>query len=414
MKFPLKHHILLTKIVILCNVSVVQADSNAPTECRISINNNALYTNNRYVTLDLYGVDADAMQVWISNDGENGTVLDFAYNNTYTITDQNYVVGVELDDTNSSTSTNSDNALRIVNWPLSSVNGTKKIYAVFRDAYGNKTSVSGLSTITISFDLNGMAGEAITNITTVKNFGAYIPNAKSSALNKSFTGWSASYDADLPSYSPETLHTFSTDTTLYAIYKTIAVGDYLYYTLDSTKKYDLYSSTSGTGSTQTFSIANKFSSLTQIFKVIESSDTGISISPMERNQVFSASVCDYAGYNNIETIISTICSLYATNYSSSTNVISDTLMQTVAPDADFASLFAENGFNGKKSADSDYHWVHFSKIGGYNGRWWVKYHVDAIVENTVTAYIYPVITLKTNVRFSGSGTLTSPYILTLE
>lgn len=408
--------ITLLSIVILCNnFSVVHADSIAPTECRISINNNALYTNNRYVTLDLYGVDADAMQVWISNDGENGTVLDFAYNTTYTITDQNYVVGVALDDTNSTTSTNSDNVLRIENWPLSSVNGTKKVYVVFRDAYGNKTSVSGLNTITISFDLNGMTGESIPDITTVKNLGAYMPTAISDALNKSFTGWSASYDADLPSYSPETLNNFTSDTTLYAICKTIKVGDYLYYDLDSTKRYELLSSTSGT-STQIFDIATKFPDTKQVFKVIASSDTSISISPMKRSQVFNVLVADYAPTNNnngnIATIVQTICNLYSNNFSLSTAVISNSLMSSVSSDLDFASLFAEYGYTGGGTYDENYNrWVYASRIGSYNAK---LQTVQERSPKTVSAYVYPVITLKTNVRFSGTGTITSPYTLSPE
>jgi len=402
----------LLSVVILCNLSVVQADSNAPTECRISINNNALYTNNRYVTLELYATDADAMQVWISNDGETGTVVDFAYNKTFTITDQNYTIGVNLDSTNSTTSTNSDNVLRIENWPLSSINGTKKVYAVFRDAYGNKTSVSGLTTISVSYNLNGVSGTTPSTTTTVKNLAVYLPNVKSNVINKSFMGWSTSSDATISNYSPNSLGSFSSNTNLYAIYKTISVGDYVYYELDRTKSLSL---TSGLGgAAQTLSNSSKFSSAKQVFKVIQVSSSSISISPMKTSQVYNISVHGYAAYNTIGTVVSSVSALYATNtYSSSTAVLSTSLMTSVASDPDFATLFSYNGFSGTTYTkdDGEQKGVYMPKIGDTSDRELV---VNYGVGYTQSAYVFPVITLKSTVRFSGAGTSTEPYTMMIQ
>ena len=322
----------------MCNVSVVFADSNAPTECRVSINNNALYTNNRYVTLELYGTDADPMQVWISNDGENGTVLDFAYNKTISITDINYTVGVTLDSSNSTTSTNSDNVLRIENWPLSSVNGTKKVYAVFRDAYGNKTSVNGLSTITITYNLNGGSGSKPANVTTVKNLGIYINTTESSTINQSFTGWSDSTTATLPNYSTGSISAFDTDTTLYAIYKTIVPGDYVYYSIDLTKtSYQATASIAGTA--QTFTISDKFSSSPVLFRVLSANSSTIILCPNTLAQTFSLALYGANGYNNGKSAITSVCALYSTKYSSSTSCITQAQKASHTMTVGLSSLF---------------------------------------------------------------------------
>ena len=100
----------------MCNTSMVFAtDTKAPTSGNIGINKEATYTNSSYVSLDIYAEDEHAIEVWLSNDGVTGTVVDYTLNQTITITDSNYTIGTALTSSNSTTTTNTDNIFRIVN-----------------------------------------------------------------------------------------------------------------------------------------------------------------------------------------------------------------------------------------------------------------------------------------------------------
>ena len=413
--------ITLLSMILLCNVSVVQADSNAPTECRISINNNALYTNSRYVTLDLYGVDHDAMQVWISNDGVTGTVIDFAYDKTYIITNQNYSIGTELDSSNSTSTTNSDNVLRIQNWPLSSVNGTKRVYVVFRDAYGNKTSVTGLTTIEIKFNLNGLTSSSGTpaTIKTVKNLAVYLPHVVPSNVNKTFTGWSEYSDGSLPNYSSNSLKAFENNTTLYAVAKTINPGEYLYYDVDTSKAvYSPARTITGVSTAQPFDIS-KYAGRKYI--VLSATASKIVICPTSSAQLFPLKLKGETAYNNGKTAINNIASMYDTDYSSSAAPITRNQIDT-AKNIDGLSGLVSNpiwitSYWGTYEPDAN-------TYGGTNGAatycsggleihpMMTNWNSDGKYDGVTYQYpVMPAITLETNVKFSGLGTPESPYTI---
>ena len=230
----------LLNIAILCNLSpVFAADTTAPKNGRISINSGNEYSNSNFVTLDIYAEDDSSIQVWISNDGENGTVVDFEVNKTVDITDSSYVVGTVLDDTNSTTTTNEDNVLRITNWPVTEGDGSKRVHVVFRDEFGNITSLTGYITITVTYDLNGVDGSLPSSEETLKGMGVYLPTLDA-ADDSIFLGWSASPTADIASYYGNSLVAFSGDTTLYAVFQMPQIGDYIDYGIKYTDAYTGY------------------------------------------------------------------------------------------------------------------------------------------------------------------------------
>ncbi|MBQ8379883.1 MAG: InlB B-repeat-containing protein, partial [Clostridia bacterium] len=230
----------LHNLAILCNLSpVFGADNTAPKNGRISINSGSEYANSNFVTLDIYAEDDSSIQVWISNDGENGTVLDFATNKTVEITDTGYVVGTTLDETNSAISTNDDNVLRITNWPVTEGDGSKRVHVVFRDEFGNITSLTGYITITVTYDLNGVDATLPQSEEALKGLGVYMPT--STAIdNRPFYGWSASPTADIANYAAGALAAFSGDTILYVVFQMPQIGDYVDYGLDYTDVYTNY------------------------------------------------------------------------------------------------------------------------------------------------------------------------------
>ena len=227
-------------LAILCNLSpIFAADKTAPKNGRISINSGSEYANSNFVTLDIYAEDDSSIQVWISNDGENGTVVDFEVNKTVDITDSSYVVGTALDDTNSTTTTNEDNVLRITNWPVTEGDGSKRVHVVFNDAYGNNTSLTGYITITVTYDLNDVEGTVPKSNETLKGMGVYLPEASAND-NRPFYGWSESPTADIANYHPSTLTVFNEDIRLYAVFQMPQIGDYIDYGIEYTDVYTNY------------------------------------------------------------------------------------------------------------------------------------------------------------------------------
>ena len=132
---------------------------------------------------------------------------------------------------------------------------------------------------------------------------------------------------------------------------------------------------------------------------------------MQRSQVFKVNVQGNVA-SRIPTMVSTVCGLYATNLSSKTAVITDTLMKAVASDGDFATLFGSYGYTGSTYYDGEWRtYVLVSKIGSYSAQLEIFHNNNT--KTLQSAYVYPVITLKNTVRFSGVGTSASPYTIAI-
>jgi len=208
-------------------------DTSAPKNCSLktydSKSNDTKYTNSRFVNLELYFEDESNVQVWLSNDGENGTVFDLYKNNNDELniitlpTDGSFEVGNIVPENALYAKDINTKNFYIKNWPLSTINGNNNIYAVFIDSNGNRTSISNLKTIVINLNFNNLNVKDYKDdlvVETCKGLPTYLPALELTSGEKTHAGWSYYSLATIPNFPNKNLGLparFNSNTTLYAI-----------------------------------------------------------------------------------------------------------------------------------------------------------------------------------------------------